>query len=309
MNNKYAITDFLKKELVQHIDNYNIDEIKQLANIMKECMKTNVIYITGVGKSGYIADYICGILQSINIQIHRIDLLNATHGDIGVCKKDDMLLFLSKSGNTSEFVNKLHSFKSKSIKIVGICSNPDAEIRKHCDYNILLPIVNEYPGIIPMIPTSSIIAQVIFGIILCDELTQITGFTLDEYKLNHPSGDIGNKNVCISDIMYKKGEFPIISIDDAVNNVRISDVTKSMIIFKMGFCIITNMLDEVLGIITDGDLRRKYLLSKLEIISVNELCADYYYETDTTKHISELRSVQFIPVINDKKIIGLVKQI
>ena len=308
MNKKYAISDFLKKELVQQIDNYNIDEIKQLANIMTECIKTNVIYITGVGKSGYIADYICGILQSINIQIYRIDLLNATHGDIGVCKKNDMLLFLSKSGNTSEFVSKLQYFKSKSIKIVGICSNPDAEIIKHCDYNILLPVANEYPGIIPMIPTSSIITQVIFGIILCDELAEITGFTLDEYKLNHPSGDIG-KNMCIYDIMYKKGDFPIISIEDNVDNVLISDVTKSMIIFKMGFCIITNMRDEVLGIITDGDLRRKYLLSKLETINVNELCADYYYETDITKYISELRSVQFIPVINNKKIIGLVKQI
>lgn len=305
--NSSNIVDFYKKELVYQLDNINIHEIQQLAIQMCDIIQTrNNIFISGVGKSRNIADYICGILQSINIPIHNIDLMNSSHGDIGLCREGDIILFLSKSGNTSEIIDKIHCFIQKSVRTIGICCNDNSLFAKECDECIILPLGMECPGVIKTIPTSSILSQTLFGCILCDELMKITNITLDEYKQNHPSGNIGKNNASILDEMMDIGYFPLLQVNDDLP-IKLNEITIEMLLYSMGICVITNTNNMVIGIITDGDIRRKFIQNST--IQQSELNTDFYYETDVNKLLLNIKNIQYIPIMKDRCIIGMLKRI
>jgi len=299
---KENIIDFYKEETQYMLNHFNISEIhrvaKHLCNIIHN---RNNIFISGVGKSGNIADYICGILQSINIPIYKMNLLNSSHGDIGLCKQGDAIIFLSNSGNTSEIIDKLHCFKQKSVH----CNNKSLFMTE-CDDCITLPLNQEYPGVINTIPTSSILAQVFFGCILCDELMKMTNITLDEYKQNHSAGNIGKTNMSIQDAMLPIDLFPIIRVSNE-NPIDLNYITTEMLKYLMGICVITNKKNKVIGIITDGDIRRKFLQKKF--VMQSELNTDFYYETDVSKLLVNIKNIQYIPIVQKECIIGMIKRI
>ena len=302
----FNIVEFFKKELVYQLDNINMNEIRRLAMIIYNGMQNKKnIFISGIGKSGNICEYLCGILQSINIPIHKINLMNSSHGDIGLCKEGDIILFLSKSGNTTEIIDKIHCFTQKSVRTIGICCNEDSLFAKECDDCIILPLGMECPGVIQTIPTSSILSQTLFGCILCDELMKMTNITLDEYKQNHPAGNIGKNNASILDVMLHTGFFPLLQVNDDIP-IKLNEITTEMLKYSMGICVFTNTNNTVIGIITDGDIRRKFIQNST--IQQSELNTDFYYETDVNKLLLNIKNIQYIPILKDTCIIGMIKR-
>ena len=301
-NNNYIIEN-IKQEFNYQIKNFKMHQIEEIAKILKSTEFN--IYFSGVGKSGNIAKHCCELLKSISLKTNYLDILNSRHGDIGVLKKKDILVFFSNSGNTNEILDLIEILKKKEVIIIGISSNHKSKLIKMCDYNVILPFNNEIGGNISYIPTNSIMSQIIFSNILVSLLKDNT--SLDEYKLNHCSGNIGKSLCKIGDVL-KTNYAKILFQGDFIN---INSVYLEMIDKKTGCCFFTNNQNELLGILTDGDIRRLLVKRKnLTEISKNDLNKKFYFEDDIQKYLFDCNNkYNYIPVINNKKLIGIISNV
>ena len=276
----------------------------------------NNIYILGVGKSETISLHLTNLLKSIGIKVFNLNVLNALHGDIGTLKENDLVIMFSKSGNTFELLELSKFIKKKKCKIWGICCEVESLFNKICDEVIVLPLLKELEGKnIKTLPTNSCLVQIIFSNILTILIENEISLTLEGYRDNHPSGSIGNKLKKIKDIIIYN--FPIINIKDIVQGdtnqgVLLQEVLLQMTRYSIGCCFFINEQKELVGVLSDGDIRR-LLLNDMEkkYIYINDINTDFYYETDMNKLVSDITLIKrkkFIPILsNDMRIIGIIK--
>lgn len=254
-NKKHTILQEIKDEFNYQIQKYNIQEIQNIADIIQK--STGNIYFLGVGKSGNIAKHCSDLLKSISYKVFSFDILNSTHGDFGCIHKNDLIFLFSNSGNTREIIDIIPIFRNKNVtKIIGICSNENSEFRKLCDDVFIIPFNKEISGQIDKIPTNSCMSQLIFSNILVSLLKN--NINKEIYKINHLSGNIGNNLKKIKDVLIT--EFPKIVLEE---EVKITKVLIEMTKYKIGCCFFVNESNELLGIITDGDLRRLMISQKI----------------------------------------------
>ena len=286
----YAITNICNENI------YNL-----VSNIQKH--NENNIYITGIGKSKNIAIHFSELLKSISINAFYIDSINSLHGDIGNLKSNDLCLFISKSGNTPELINLVNCLKTKHIKTIGICCCKNSIFKDICDDIIVLPMKNEISGNNNLIPTNSIMIFIIFINIIISILKN--NITLDNYLLNHPHGDIGFNNKQIKDLIIY--DFPYLYFK---NKCKLIDILLKMTEYKMGIVVFLDDLNNVIGIITDGDIRRLHIKNdNLKTIKRKDINQNFIYEVELNKYINKLdKTVQYIPILKDKKqILGIAK--
>ncbi len=304
INNEFSSTiiDEIKREFNFEIENFNLEKIRDLCDILKN-IEGN-IYFCGVGKSGNIAKHCCDLLKCISFSTFYIDILNLTHGDIGTLNNKDIILMFSNSGNTVEIINIIPLFKNIGIRTVGICCNEISKFKELCDINIILPFKNEISGIIDKIPTNSCMSQLIFSNILVSILKK--DLSLNKYKQNHLSGNIGRNLLKIKDILIK--DFPKIIINDINENIEINKVLLEMTKYKIGCCFFTDKEDTLIGILTDGDIRRLLLKMDFKNININNINKNYYFIQDIEKYIFEINyNNYYIPLLENKKIIGIFR--
>ncbi len=208
------------------------------------------IICAGVGKSGIIARKISATLSSVGISSFFLNPSEANHGDLGQIDKRDTLLVFSYSGNTSEILNMLKYANRFNIKIIGISSKVDSLLLKASDIKILLPKVKEAdPN--NLVPTSSTSLQLLFGDCLAICLMNKMKFTKEKFKIYHPGGNIGQTLLLVKDIMIReRNKIPLINFN---NNIITAIKTISKKNLGIGI-IIKNK--SVIGIVTDGDIRR-----------------------------------------------------
>ena len=295
------IINEIKEEIIYQLDNFNITEIQYLSTLINNC--NGNIYFLGVGKSGNISKHCCDLLKSISINCHYLDCLNILHGDIGVVNQDDIIIMFSKSGNTEELIKLIPHLKNKNCKILGICCDDNSKFSIHCDITIKTPLLNEISGVINKIPTNSCMSHLIFSNILVSILKQ--GKTLEEYKSNHPSGNIGEKLITIKDIL-KIDNYPKLVMTDVL---KLSNVLLEMTNYKIGCCFFVDEIDNLLGILTDGDVRRLLLKQpNLTSIEKSHLNTNYYFEKNINKFLFEIpMNNNYIPLIVENKLIGIFK--
>lgn len=298
-----TITDEIKKEFNYQIENFNLEKINNLCEIIKN-IEGN-IYFCGVGKSGNIAKHCCDLLKCISFPSFYLDILNSTHGDIGTLTNKDIILMFSNSGNTTEINNIIPILKNIGIKTVGICCKEQSKFKELCDFNIILPFKNEITGTIDKIPTNSCMSQLTFCNILVSLLKN--NISLDKYKENHLSGNIGKKLFKVKDIFIK--EYPKIIMNDINENIEINKVLLEMTKYKIGCCFFTDTEDNLLGILTDGDIRRLLLIMDYKYININNINKNYYYIEDLEKYVFEINYnyCNYIPIIEKTKIIGIIR--
>jgi len=304
IHNEFSMTiiDEIKKEFNYQIENFNIEKINNLCDILKNIERN--IYFCGVGKSGNMAKHCCDILKSISFTTFYIDIINLTHGDIGTFTNKDIILMFSNSGNTIELLNIIPLFKNIGTKIVGICCKEESRFKELCDITIVIPFKNEISGIIDKIPTNSCMSQLIFTNILGSILKN--DISLDKYKENHLSGNIGKNLLKIKDVLIK--EFPKIIINDFNENIEINYVLLEMTKYKIGCCFFTDIEDNLLGILTDGDIRRLLLNVDFKYINNKNINKNYYYVNDIEKYIFEINyNNYYIPIIQNKKITSIFR--
>jgi arabinose-5-phosphate isomerase len=252
------------------------------------------IICAGVGKSGIIARKISATLSSVGVSSFFLNPSEANHGDLGQIDKRDMLLVFSYSGNTSEILNILKYANRFNIKIVGVSSKIDSLLLKASDIKILLPKVKEADPD-NLVPTSSTSLQLLFGDCLAICLMNKMKFTKEKFKIYHPGGNIGQTLLLVKDIMIKeRNKIPLINF-----NSNIVTAVKTISKKDLGIgIIIKNKF--VIGIVTDGDIRRGAKnYSKRTKITVLMSKKPLYVGENTS-------AAKALSVMNEKKITSLI---
>ena len=225
------------------IDSNFVDVIQVL-----KTMKGHLVVI-GIGKSAIIGKKLVATLNSTGTSSVFIHAVEALHGDLGNIKNNDVVFFISKSGNTNELKKILSIIKAQKNITISMTANKDSFLSKNSDY-FLNSYVEKEACPNNLAPTSSTTAQLVLGDALAICLLKLKGFSKDDFARFHPGGVLGKKVTCrVSDI-YNPDLKPEVSPEDSLQNVVIEISSK-----RMGaVCVIEK--NNILGIITDGDLRR-----------------------------------------------------
>ncbi len=243
---KEVISTELKgiKKLNKTID-YNFDKaVKTLSKV-----KGRVI-VTGVGKSGHIASKISSTMSSTGTPSQYCSPTDMSHGDMGVISKKDAIIVISNSGNSNELTNLINFSKKHSITMIGISSNSDSDLIKASNISLILPSATEACSI-GLAPTTSTTMALIIGDALCVALMKLKKFKMSDYKKLHPGGFLGIQMLQVKDIMHSKNKMPVVLENASMKSVLIEMTKKSF-----GHVGVKNKKNQLIGIITDGDLRR-----------------------------------------------------
>ena len=275
-NGKEVISTELKgiKKLSKMIDKNFDKAIKTLSKV-----KGRVI-VTGVGKSGHIASKISSTMSSTGTPSQYCSPTDMSHGDLGAVSKKDALIILSNSGNSNELTNLLNFAKKNSISVIGISSNSESDLIKASDISLIMPNAEEACSI-GLAPTTSTTMTLIIGDALCVALMKLKKFKISDFKKLHPGGSLGIKMLQVQDIMHSKNKIPIVSENASMKSILIEMTKKSF-----GHVGVIDNKKKLIGIITDGDLRRNInkhffehnastiMSSKPKLISKNSLVLD-----------------------------------
>lgn len=260
--------DVLKKEaesIIQSIPCINQD-FTNAVKMIKDCR--GKVLATGVGKSGNIAAKIASTLASTGTPSFFLHPTDASHGDLGTIGKDDIILALSNSGETVELINIIRYANRFSIKLISMVSNAQSTLAKESNVAIVIPKLIE-AGALNIAPTSSTTAMLAVGDALALCVCQEKQFTLNNFKTLHPGGAIGRKLLKVSDIMRTGiAQIPLASPGTPLNEViqLISDKGE-------GCIAIINEFHEVIGVVTDGDVRRAFDIRHFEPSMVGSMHA------------------------------------
>tara|TARA_B110001454_G_scaffold204666_1_gene213607 strand:- start:5501 stop:6472 length:972 start_codon:yes stop_codon:yes gene_type:complete len=263
-----------------------INGIKQLNktinnNFAKAVLKLSKIkgrvIITGIGKSGHIASKIASTMSSTGTPAQFCLSSEMSHGDLGIISKKDMLIIISNSGSSAELLDVISYAKKNLIPTIGISSNMKSELMKSSTFALLIPKAKEACAV-GMAPTTSTSMALVLGDALCVSLMKVKKFDINRYRDIHPGGALGASLIKVDKIMHTGKKIPLVNEKAKMKEVIIEMTKKSF-----GHVGIINSKKNIVGIITDGDLRRnltgKFLEEKVKnlmtkrpkIISHNQL--------------------------------------
>jgi len=245
----------IESESIQALINRIDDTFVKAVNLLDKC-KGRVV-ITGIGKSGIIGKKISATLASIGVPSIFLHAADGTHGDLGMITSNDIVIAISNSGESEEILNLLPAIKRFNVTLVSMTGNLNSTLAKKS--NIVLNIsVKEEACPLGLVPTASTTATMALGDALAMALLDKRGFKEEDFAVLHPSGSLGKKLLIqVDDLMHIGSNIPIINKDAPLKDVIMEISSK-----KLGMAIVVNQDDKVLGIITDGDLRR--LMEKKE---------------------------------------------
>ena len=206
------------------------------------------IILCGMGKSGLIASKIAATLSSVGTPSFSLAAGEASHGDLGMISKKDILILISNSGKTAELRNIIQYVKRNKILLIGIVSKKDSILYKASDIKLLIPEVSEAGGIVP---TSSTTAQLALGDALAIAAMKYKKFDKIDFKKLHPAGSLGSQLKTVEDIMITGKKIPFVD-----ENLQTNKALKILSKKNLGILVIRNKKKLTVGIITDGQIRR-----------------------------------------------------
>ncbi|MCX6152445.1 MAG: KpsF/GutQ family sugar-phosphate isomerase [Ignavibacteriales bacterium] len=239
--------------LEERIDEEFIKAVKVIAD-----SKGRVV-LTGMGKSGLIARKIVATLNSTGTAAIYLHPTDALHGDLGMVRTEDVVILISKSGDTEEIIKLIPMLKRLNLVLIGMVGRKDSKVGKECD--IVLNIsVKEEACPYDLAPTASSTVTLVLGDALAIALLEYKGFTMEDFALLHPGGSLGKRlSLKISEIMIEGEAVPIVK-----KSASLKDAILEITYKRLGVTAVVDDSNSLVGIITDGDLRR--LLEKtLEI--------------------------------------------
>lgn len=211
------------------------------------------VVITGMGKSGLIGKKIAATLTSTGTPAVFLHPSEAMHGDIGIIMPDDVVVALSTSGETQEVVRLINFIRRIGVKLIALAGRAESTLARESDFFIDCGVASEACPI-GMVPTTSTTLTLAVGDALAIALMEKKGFREEDFRFNHPGGSIGKKLLKVHHLMHKGDAIPRVSPDDAMETViRVIDEK------RFGVAVVIDGEEQVLGVITDGDLRRRLL--------------------------------------------------
>jgi arabinose-5-phosphate isomerase len=208
------------------------------------------IIVSGMGKSGHVGRKVAATLSSTGTPAHFVHPAEASHGDMGAITPGDVLLLLSKGGETEELANLLTYAKRFHIPIIAIACRDDSTLMRAADVALLLPDAPESCAI-GMAPTTSTTMMIALGDALAVALMERRGFDADRYRDFHPGGSLGRALIRVSDLMHKGADIPLCGAQTPMQ-----DVLLAMASGRLGCVGIVAGDGTLAGIVTDGDIRR-----------------------------------------------------
>jgi len=307
--------DVLKLEseaLINTIDYIDKKELEKALNIMKYC-KGKYILI-GMGKSGIIAKKIAATFNSIGSTSLYLHPSEALHGDFGIANKEDIAIIISNSGETSEVIRIIPYLRNRNVKIISISKNENSTLTKNSDCLIKYFIKREADEY-NLVPTTSTTVVLAIGDALAISLMKINKVTPELFAYNHPSGFLGKKlSLKVKDLMYSKDKNPIVKENDNWLKV-IETMNKNGI----GAVNVVNSNYELIGIITDGDIRRFlnnlneknfYKITSSQLMTKNPITVNsdlFAYDALELIRKNSTKITVLSVVDNNNKSIGMVK--
>ena len=252
------MTTDIKQLAIQTIKT-EADAIEKLASLVDDDFEKSVsviyngkgrVIVTGIGKSAIIANKIVATLNSTGTPAIFMHAADAIHGDLGIIQPNDVVICLSKSGNTPEIKVLIPLIRNLGNKIIAIVSSTNSYLAQKADF-VLKATVDKEACPNNLAPTSSTTAQLVIGDALAVCLLHLRGFTPDDFARVHPGGSLGKKlYMRVSDI-FTQVNAPKVNLEDKIRTIILEMTSK-----RLGATAVINPDNSVAGIITDGDLRR-----------------------------------------------------
>jgi arabinose-5-phosphate isomerase len=288
-------------QLKKHIDG---DFVNTVELILKS--KGRVV-ITGIGKSANIANKIVATLNSTGTPALFMHAADAIHGDLGMIRQDDIIICISKSGSTPEIKVLVPLIKNMGNTLVAMVSGLDSFLAKEADY-VLKAVVEKEADPNNLAPTNSTTAQLVIGDALAVSLLECRQFTSQDFAKYHPGGALGKKLYLRVNDLYGKELPPKVSEEESIRPIILEISSK-----RMGATAVVNKDDELVGIITDGDLRRmleqnedvskliarEIMSSKPKTISPDSLAINAF-------QLMEDNNITQLAVVQDEKYVGMI---
>ena len=222
---------------------------EQACRLMLECQGR--VIVTGMGKSGHIANKIAATLASTGTPAFFVHPAEASHGDLGMITRDDVVLALSNSGETAEVITVAPVIKRKGTPMISITSRPDSTLARLSDAHLAVTVAEEAcPH--NLAPTSSTTAALAMGDALAIALLEARGFTAEDFALSHPGGSLGRRLLLrVDDVMHGDQRLPLVKQD--------TPLPEALLVMTRQGLGMTAVIDDdgrLAGVFTDGDLRR-----------------------------------------------------
>ena len=291
------------------------ESIRNLVELVDENFETAInlildskgrVVVTGIGKSAIIANKIVATLNSTGTPSIFMHAADAIHGDLGIIKKDDVIICISKSGNTPEIMDLVPFLKMTKNPLIAITGDTNSSLAKNSSV-----VLNSHVDIeiCPnnLAPTNSTTAQLVIGDAIAATLVKIKGFTSNDFAKFHPGGSLGKKLYLKVNDLIDSAIKPMVSTDDDIKDVII-EISNKMLGITPVFS-----KDTIVGVITDGDLRRTLLnnqeISKLkakDIMSTNPQIIDSETLASEALEIMKKNKISQLIVTNNNLYFGVI---
>lgn len=283
-------------------------DFEKACQILLHC-KGRVV-VTGMGKSGHIANKIAATLASTGTPAFYVHPAEASHGDMGMITVNDAVLALSNSGTTGEIVTILPLLKRLNVPLIALTGAPNSTLATSADAHINASVKNEACPL-GLAPTSSTTAALVMGDALAIALLEARGFTAEDFAFSHPGGALGRRLLLkVEHVMVSGNNIPKVAPNTTLNEALLEISSKAL-----GMTTVVDDQNVLLGIFTDGDLRRNLdNIAKLDIYSTkisdimssnSKVCTADMLAAEAM-NIMEENSITVLPVVENDKVIGAV---
>ncbi len=283
------------------------EEFDKAIDILYNC-KGRVI-VTGMGKSGIIGKKIAATLSSTGTPAYFLHPAESTHGDSGVITRNDVIIAISNSGETQELMNLLPLIKRFGCEMIGMTGNINSTLAKTSEVVLDISVEKE-AGPLGKAPTASTTATLAMGDALAVCLMEKKGFTKEDFLMYHPSGKLGKGlTYKVRDLMISGDKMPIVS-----ENETFTDVINTISEYKLGMAMIISSDKKLLGVLTDGDIRRTIIkypntsnLKIKDVMTVNPKRITEEAYAASALNLMEKYSITALPVVDENNVpVGVI---
>jgi len=320
LNKDFELSDELLKESLKDAEEVlkiEADAVSALVNSLDKSFKEALrlilkskgkVVFTGMGKSGHIAQKLAATFSSTGTSAFFVHAGEAMHGDLGMISHDDVVIAISYSGETEEVVGLLPAIRRIGSKMISLTGDKNSTLANYSDICLYAGIEEEAcPH--GLAPTASTTATLALGDAIAIALSNLKGFTPEDFALFHPGGSLGRKLLTkVKDVLKIRNENPVVKTDTTVKE-GLFTMTES----KMGSTSVVDDRGKLIGIITDGDIRRllekspdfiyekieKYMTKNPTVIEKGSLAVE-------ALNIMEEKEINDLPVVEDDKPVGMI---
>ncbi|MBH0011215.1 MULTISPECIES: KpsF/GutQ family sugar-phosphate isomerase [unclassified Pseudoalteromonas] len=285
----------VERQALSDIAQYVDENFHNACQLMYDC--EGRIIVIGMGKSGHIGNKIAATLASTGSPAFFVHPGEASHGDLGMITKNDVVMLISNSGETSEVLNIIPVLKRLGAKMISMTGNTQSTMATLANVHVCIKVEKEACSL-GLAPTSSTTATLAMGDAMAVALLEARGFTADDFALSHPGGSLGKRLLLtLKDVMHSGANTPIISVSQTVKDALIEMSAKGL-----GMTAIVDEDQQLVGLFTDGDLRR-ILEQRIDIHTTQ---IDVVMTKSCTTATQDILAAEALNIMEHKRINGLI---